>query len=537
MKRSFHTAGIVAIATAWTTASVFAASGGISRQFIESHCSECHDADTDEVACLDLTALKSDLSDAANFSAWVLVHDRVESGEMPPKKKTPPPHDERDAFLSALTASLTEADRARYAQEGRATRRRMNRFEYEDTLRDLLSLPNLEVKDFLPEDGESHRFNKSGDALDVSHVNLARYLNAADFALRQALAPQIAKPELKTIKYFAREQKGLAGRYGIQGPLCRRTFPVPPLEKKGAEKAADDPKAHELDAVGIVVSTYEPTEIQFNGFRAPVSGNYKLRFSGYSIWVGGGDPAKPWIPDFSKISKGRRNEPITIYSDIAPRLLRKLGSFDVEPEPTINERTVWLMAGETIRPDAARFFRSRPPEHKNPLAEKDGMPGVAFQWMEVEGPLVDQWPPAGHTFLFGDLPMEKHDEKAKRVEVVSANPEQDAAKLLHSFMARAYRGPIETADEARFLEVVRKALKSGHTFTDSMLMPATPPCSRRRSSSIWRSGPGQSWTIARWRRGCPFSFGIRIRTRNSNASPRKRNCMSRKFCGSRRRGC
>src|SRR5207344_1264243 len=107
------------------------------------------------------------------------------------------------------------------------------------------------------------------------------------------------------------------------------------------------------------------------------------------------------------ISKGRRDEPITITAETPPRLLRKLGDFDVTPEPGVQELDVWLLAGEMIRPDAGRLFRSRPGAGRwqNPLAEKDGQPGVVFRWMEVEGPIYAQWPPAGHQLLFADLPM------------------------------------------------------------------------------------------------------------------------------------
>jgi len=454
---------------------VFSAfAGDATRVFLDAHCIECHDSDTHKGG-LDLTALKTDRKDPAVFATWVKIHDRAESGEMPPKKETPPPPAELNAFIKTVAGSLTAADRARVAQEGRSTRRRMNRYEYEDTLRDLLSLPNLQVKEFLPEDGESHRFNKVGDSLDVSHVNLARYLNAADYALRLAMAPQVNKPETTTVRYYAREQTSLTGLFNLLGPTVRCTFPLlgtqgqPAVREGKAPKTvgAADPKTREQEAVGIVVSTYEPSEIRFNKFRAPVSGIYKLRFSAYSIWVGAGNPH--WNPDFSKISPGRRDEPVTIYSDTSPRILRKLGSFDVEPEPKVREMTVWLMAGETIRPDAARFFRSRPPEDHNPLAEKDGCPGVAFQWMEAEGPLVDQWPAPGHKLLFGDLPLEKRSDKPNAVEVISTNPDHDAAMLLHSFMARAYRRPVSEADEARFLSVIRHALKIGNSFTESML--------------------------------------------------------------------
>ena len=58
-----------------------------------------------------------------------------------------------DRWEHYLNGALVAADRERIAREGRATRRRMNRFEYENTLRDLLGIPVLELRDFLPEEG------------------------------------------------------------------------------------------------------------------------------------------------------------------------------------------------------------------------------------------------------------------------------------------------------------------------------------------------------------------------------------------------
>src|SRR6266550_1604249 len=151
-----------------------------SRAFIEKNCVECHDADAKKGG-LDLTSLKFDPSSSTNFSKWVLVHDRVSNGEMPPKKKPRPDFVEAEAFTRSLAFSLTEAEEAFAAKEGRATRRRLNRYEYENALRDLLHAQWLQVRNSLPEDGEANRFNKSGDALDVSHVQIARYLGAADY--------------------------------------------------------------------------------------------------------------------------------------------------------------------------------------------------------------------------------------------------------------------------------------------------------------------------------------------------------------------
>ena len=157
------------------------------------------------------------------------VYDRVKKGEMPPKKKARPEAPARDEFLKELSDPMLATEQARVAREGRATQRRLNRFEYENTLRDLLHAPWLQIKDMLPEDGEAFRFNKSGDALDVSHVQMSRYLAAADYALRQVIATQVSRPSSKTVRYYAREQSAFAAKmkfssFNKSGE--RATFPV-----------------------------------------------------------------------------------------------------------------------------------------------------------------------------------------------------------------------------------------------------------------------------------------------------------------------
>ncbi len=483
--------------------SVWPTAGGEVGAFLQKHCTECHDADTKKGG-LDLTVLKFDLAIATNFSTWVLVHDRVSSGEMPPKKKARPDAGDVKTFLASLSAPLVSAEEARIAKEGRSTMRRLNRYEYENALRDLLHAPWLQVRDTLPEDGEAHRFNKIGDALDVSHVQMARYLGAADYALRQAMATQVTRPETKTTRYYAREQRSFTGpmKFSVFNTAPERaTFPVLGFEGQADVRAGKAPitstnqALRELEGVGVVASAYEPIEPKFNQFRAPVAGRYKLRFHAHSIWVGPGPTNKWFIPDLDTISKGRRDEPVTITAETPPRLLRKLGDFDVTPDPGVQELDVWLLEGEVIRPDAGRLFRSRPGAGRwqNPLAEKDGQPGVVFRWMEVEGPLYEQWPPAGHRLLFGDLPMvnRKPDARAEArrdqqlgrtnrfgerrlspppgVEVTSRKPAADAERLLREFLRHAYRRPVAESEVRRFVEVVQSALRKGNNFTDAMI--------------------------------------------------------------------
>ncbi len=448
--------------------------------FVQTHCVDCHNSDSAEgnLDLMSLTEVDIEQADESAFLRWVQVHDRVRAGEMPPESDMR--HEVSGAFCDTLATELTRVDRARASGQGRAIWRRMNRHEYENTLRDLLDAPWLQIKQNLPEDGEAYRFNKVGEALDTSHVQISRYVQAADSALRQVMVTEADQPSMETRRYYARQQPALARRLRYNPfnrsperavfPLLDHEADLEVLEDESAPAslADSDPDRLERESFGVVASSYEPLELRFDQFKAPASGRYRLRFSAYTFWAGPGTDKRWWRPDRATASKGRRHEPVTIYAQAPPRLLRWLGGFDVYPQPSVQELEVELLAGETIRPDAARLFRSRPPGWHNPLAERDGMPGVAFRWMEVDGPIHDTWPPAGHQLLFGDLPMGSGAEPGQTA-VITNDPTGDAQRLMRTFLARAYRRPVDESDVERFTSVVSHALDTGSPFSEAML--------------------------------------------------------------------
>ena len=443
--------------------------------FLEGHCLACHNGAAKK-GNLDLAALKLDLAAAPGLAIWIKIHDRVEAGEMPPKGAPRPDDAARAAFLKSLSASLRKADAEHIRREGRSVWRRMNRYEYENTLRDLFGSPWLDIREMLPEDGVAHRFNKSGEALSVSHVQMSRYLTAAEYALREVLATA-SSPASRIDRYYAREQHGFTSHVEFSQfntASERATFPmlgnaadVAVLKREAPMTAgAADPAKREQESMGVVASSYEPLEIRFDKFRASAAGRYRLRLKANSFWAEPESAERWWRPSRDRLSSGRTIEPVTLYAEIPPRQVRRLGSFDVSPQPTLNEIEVYLLKGETIRPDAARLFRSRPPNWRNPLAQRDGQPGVAFRWLEVEGPIPEEQVARGRRLLFGDLPLKKGKNG---IEVVSSNPSADAERLLRGFLARAYRRPVIEEDAQQFLKLAERSLKSGVGFTEAML--------------------------------------------------------------------
>jgi hypothetical protein len=161
-------------------------------KFFETHCVSCHDSNT-KSGGLDLTVLKFDPADPETVGRWIKVHDRIAAGEMPPKKSRRPPAADVAAATKSLRDDLVAAERTA-AAGGRTRLRRLTRVEYENTVRDLFDLPGLPLQADLPADGQVHGFDKDADALDLSHVNLAKYLEMADRVLDAAIATRPRAP-------------------------------------------------------------------------------------------------------------------------------------------------------------------------------------------------------------------------------------------------------------------------------------------------------------------------------------------------------
>ena len=547
--RLVRPAGLVAglaLATTLSLSSAPLAAESDVRDFTDRHCSSCHN-DVDKEGGLDVTTLEYTPADPENFAQWVKMFDRVKSGEMPPKEKKRPDAASMTAFLQNVSSSLVAAEEASLAKSGRAARRRLNRSEFENALRDLLSAPWLQVQGQLPEDGESAHFNKVSKALDVSFVHMQKYVEAAGNAIRQVLATKYVRPPTKTTRYWARDAISFSSQ---DGNPDRGRFPVlgsgpdlPALTRQAPLTVGDaDPAKRELEAMGFTASHFQIGNNYPWNFRSPVTGRYNLRFSGNTIWVGpngsrikGGIapdaltdekaiaqayvPPEWYRPNHADVSPGRRDEPIKVYIKTGGRgegYYGEVGRFNLRPEAEVSEiKNAWLPMGGMIATDAVRFFRSRPgftaiDAYTNPLAQRDGVPGVAFRWMEIEGPLYDEATDAGYKLLFGDLPLTKAaDGKGGvalellpsetgggrggrgarggapgvqqqnpnigppttlvKVEVESTNPMPDADRLIRGFLARVYRRPVQERDVALYVGLFKKWHDQGLGFAGSLI--------------------------------------------------------------------
>src|SRR5262249_53086496 len=263
-------------------------------------------------------------------------------------------------------------------------------------------------------------------------------------------------------------------------------------------------------------------------FEVVYAGRYKLRLSVWSYW---------W--DKGEVKPSPRTEAASLVAEG-----RTLGYFEAPSlKPTVSEIEVWLRPGDRIQFDATSLRPAQIYYGKGLAAEYVGA-GIAVDWLEVEGPLLDQWPPLGHRRLFGDLPFVALPPSPKRrgkgnepdvdfhvpkrppqntclarllrghsklyitnlasisqslefSTVASKNPEADARRLLTDFLPRAFRRPVPPNEVGRYVELFKARLADGDMFEVAMRIAyKTALCSP--DFLFLKESPGalEDWAVA-----------------------------------------
>jgi hypothetical protein len=173
------------------------------RPLVKKYCFECHSSQKKK-AGLDLEGIAADSSPANWPEAWDQVGERLRAREMPPAKNPQPTEEERVKLLDwvahvaqmQLSCEKLTKEQLEQSTAGYTMSRRLNRAEYNNTVRDLLGV-DLHPGDLLPsEGGGGEGFDNTGGTLFTTPAHLEKYLEAADLVL-SALFPQPDAPNAK----------------------------------------------------------------------------------------------------------------------------------------------------------------------------------------------------------------------------------------------------------------------------------------------------------------------------------------------------
>jgi hypothetical protein len=414
---------VVTVAMVFVASNIMAAETDVpTKQLFTNHCMKCH---SDEKADGDFTvaSLTDDFNNRQNREKWLTVLDQLREGNMPPKDELRPPVIDVQNVMNWIDAKAVEAEIFRREAEGRVVMRRLNRAEYANTVRDLLSV-DVDLSDLLPPDTSTNGFDNNAEMLHTSSFLMRNYLDAADRVLDEAIANE-PEPWIQKKRFDIREEKSVQAT----GSVYRHT---------------DDGVA--------IFATWESANIRVTmwNFRSHVRGKYRFRISGYGFQSDG-------KPITFRVTAG------TLKEVTEERLI---DYFAVPADtPTVVEFTEQLEPENRIR-ILAEGLPALPPAVEKIGADKYTGPGLVIQWVDAEGPILESWPPPSHKAIFGDLKQTRLSPE--RFEVVSQQPMVDAERILREFARRAFRRPVSDEDVKPFLARVKSKLNENYSFEQAM---------------------------------------------------------------------
>jgi len=454
--------------------------------FLKQHCVRCHGPEKQN-ADLRLDSLAPEFDSSSNAEIWIEVMDKLNLGEMPPDGEPRPDSASHRQVVRWIAGELRAARKRKIGSDGRVLMRRMNRAEYSNTIRDLFQmrfLPGEDPADLLPPDGSFDGFKKVGSALMVDSSLLGNYYEAARRVADKVIVT--GPPKFPThrshfeMEDMAKKGSGFTYVCGHSGCDCR-------------ENDVRLLTGNTRTARGLL---YPDTDRMI-----PVKGMYTIRVRASGDSGDGDQPVRMFVerqngregrmmevdvtapPDSSKIYS------VTMPLDALPEargVYIKVGIVNgakrvqprqlTEPERAISvglpdfftfERAMKAAASKGNHAESLRIAARRRSEgwtgSTRPgkgLLDPSHLRKLYVDWIEIEGPLYDQWPPKSHKVLFF-----KDESAAKDIAY--------AREIFAQCLPKAFRRPVKDEEVNGIVKLIEKELQRGTSFEDAIRLGVT----------------------------------------------------------------
>lgn len=434
---------------------------------LQKYCVKCHGPETQE-SNLRLDTLAADFTSSPTAGAWIEVRDNINLGEMPPEGEPRPEGDELIAVSQWIQGELKAMQALTNSSGGRVPLRRLSRTEYLNTVRDLLKVTFVEgnsPRDILPPDGSIEGFDKLSKALLLDPSLMENYFAAAQLVADRAVRTKPPRvPRMKA--RFEVEDRASGGRSIVN---TRTGMLVYEKNIRTGNEALRHPYASIVDPYG--------------GGQFPESGRYAIRIRAGADR--GNRPDEPLYLDVSWSQNQRKRFEIqapidrpAVYEwilDIDTNVNGEIQAIIVngtqfnhhygdtyvfhnamgEAQRNNDNRTANI---ERARGRAQGFydlhFKSAPSFHTRDLSV---LPRIFVDWMELEGPLHEEFPPASTRHVFH-----------KGFDDPSLWTSNYVREILTRLLPRAFRRPVSGVEIDTYAQLVEGELSLGNSFASAV---------------------------------------------------------------------
>jgi hypothetical protein len=376
---------------------------------LQANCIRCHGAELQE-GNLRLDTLSTDLlNDRAATEHWHDVLNVLDAGEMPPEDEPQLTSQDHEKLTSWLSVEIKEAIEARRKTDGRVVLRRLNRVEYQNTMRDLLGLDMDYARDLPPDAISADGFQNDGRSLQMSPLQLEYYLSTARRALDRVIVS------------------------GDKPTPFDHTFTESKIDTWLGNAERSNRLGRQQEFLAKIVNDY-PDDGDFL-LRIRLSAELKPN-TGYpllEVSVGYQPDTEILLDSFEWVE----------IKSAESQTLEFRGRLENFPLP---------VRGQGKFPGLVVRIRNRYDDKSpKPAQQKDAngkafypdephLPTITVESLEFHGNAYEQWPPATHRQILHDA----GDTDRENVSYV-----QD---VLKRFMSRAFRRPVEESELSRMVE-------------------------------------------------------------------------------------
>ncbi|MCH2207688.1 MAG: DUF1592 domain-containing protein [Lentisphaerales bacterium] len=432
-------------------------------KFVETYCIRCHGEDKQK-GDRRFDQLTAEIRTEDDIIAWTEILDSLNLGEMPPEKKNVkhPSKEENKFVISWLTDSLQSIESE--AMKAETTLRRLNRFEYTQTVASLLNI-NIDAydpTDLFPGDATEEGFDNIGEHLVLSDFQLKQYLAAAEKFIDKATFFS-AQPPAKKMTFSAKDFKG-SKKMARSGVFWLKNVDDKYLEIGHGRQDGNGvtypgyfnrrPIAHDgfynirvkADAAHRLTHPYEPKDIHIDltkkmkmalvaahnryGINNDRSKRHRIKIFELA------DNNVQWYEAKTWLNKDAIPFVHWINGSASTKnFINKVG-YKYHPEIAENLK---VAQSSSLRGQKVKI------EGKI-LSDVYQGPVMRIHNFEIEGPFFNTWPPESHQALYGK----------------EINPENlDVSKVLTNFASKAFRSPQTPESINHYISYVKQRLAQG----------------------------------------------------------------------------
>jgi len=425
---------------------------------LQARCFSCHGSEVQEGNLRLDNLSRASLADEETLATWQKAAQMLHEGAMPPEDADQLTEKEHAILTRWIDSEMDHGKAKLNHSADRVVLRRLNRLEYQNTMRDLLDVEMDYARDLPPDPLSPDGFRNNGQSLQMAAIQLEYYLKAARRALDRVIvtgaAPEVFEHKFEKSnvgdKWFNYEVSNTLGRWqGFYGKMVDK-YPEEGDYLVHVTARAEIPENRGAPLMEVSVGYQPDTEQIWKVTRTielTTEASTRYEFSGRV-----------------------ENHPLPV---------RGQGKF-----PGLVVRVLNQYDDGAGKPKEVELQRDG--KKKKGFPAEDGYPVIHIESVEFKGPVYDQWPPAHHRAILFESELQTTDE------------EEYIRQVLVRFLARAYRRPgtdVEIQRLLSFYQTIRPDFPSveeaaKETLAMALISPAflyllEPARNKKRGLTDW----------------------------------------------------